>query len=169
MVEDESIFKKVVAVVVSFVMVISCLDFFDEEMTKADMAYIQKLDKKISWGLKYGLHVSVQFFDYPGHIQYVDNKNNTMNADYDFYTNVVKQQRTILMWKTIAKRYKGIPNQALSFITNHEPDNPARTTGLPFAPYTVDDIERVSKEGYVPEWPLYEIPPRLDEQKNPIQ
>ena len=201
---------------------VSCLDFFNEEMTQADMAYIQKLDEIISWGLKYGLHVSVQFFDYPGHIQYVDNENNTMSADSDFYTNVVKQQRTILMWQTIAKRYKGIPNQALSFITNHEPDNPARSTGQSFTPYTEEDIERVSKsvisgvrevdadrlqiyetrydlcidsfmkdanviqnsvycasdfvywnletdinltEGYVPEWPIYEVPPLLNEQK----
>lgn len=201
---------------------VSCLDFFNEDMTQADMAYIQKLDEIISWGLKYGLHISVQFFDFPGHIQYVDNENNTISADSDFYTNEVKQQRTILMWQTIAKRYKGIPNQVLSFITNHEPDNPARSSGQSFDPYTEEDIERVSKavisavrevdadrlqiyetrydlcidsfmadanviqnsiysagdfvywnletdinltEGYVPEWPLYELPPILNEQK----
>ena len=201
---------------------VSCLNFFDEEMTQADEAHLQKLDEIISWGLQYGLHVSLQFSDYPGHIQYVNHDNNTMSADSDFYTNAVKQERTKLMWQTIAKRYKGIPNQVLSFITNHEPDNPARSTGQQFDPYTEKDIERVSKEviaavskvddtrlqiyetrydlcldsfmkdanviqssfysandfvywnldtdinlteGYVPEWPFYEVSPQLNDKK----
>ncbi len=124
---------------------VTCLDFFDEEITEADEAYLQKLDEIISWGLKYGLHVSLQFFDFPGHIQYVDYETNTITADSDFYTNEVKQQRTMKLWQTIARRYKGISNRALTFITNHEPANPARTSGLPYDPYTEEDIERVSK------------------------
>lgn len=201
---------------------VSCLDFFDEEITQADEAYLQKLDEIVSWGLKYGLHISVQFFDYPGHIQYVNNETNVITADSDFYTNEVKQKRTIKLWQTIVKRYIGIPNSVLSFVTNHEPDNPARTSGQPFDPYTEEDIERVSKAvisavydvdpdrlqfyesrydlcldpfmadanvvfasiygpydyvywnlntdidltaGYVPEWPFYEIPSILNDDK----
>lgn len=125
---------------------VTCLDCFDEEITQADVAYLQKMDQIISWGLKYGLHISFQFSDYPGHIQYIDYDTNTINADSDFYTNEVKQERTIKLWQTIAKRYKGIPNQVLSFITDHEPDNPARTSGLVYDPYTEEDIERVSKK-----------------------
>jgi len=128
-------------------MQLSCLDFFDEEITQVDEAHLQELDRMISWALKYGIHMSIQFTDYPGHIQVyeLDEENGQVIADTDFYTNTAKQEQTALLWQTIAKRYKGIPNNVISFVTNHEPDNPGRSTGTPFEPYTDEDIERVSK------------------------
>jgi len=95
-------------------------------VTEVDTACLSKLDEVISWGLKYGLHICVQFDDYPGHIQYLLEDGST--ADSDFFVSTVKQEQTAALWKTIATRYKGIPSSVLSFAANHEPSNPGRTT-----------------------------------------
>lgn len=84
-----------------------------------DLAALNKLDEIVSYGLKYGLHINVQFFDYPGHIM-LYTRNDGEYYEMDFAANPVKQQQVGQMWSLIAERYKGISNNVLSFTITHE-------------------------------------------------
>ncbi len=124
---------------------VAYFNFFNEDVTQANIADFRRLDTVIRWALQYGLHISIQFSEYPGHLTGYNEEEKVHAPDVDFYTNEKKQQLTCALWAAVAKRYQGIPNNTLSFMFNHEPMNSARTTATKVPAYTDKDIERASK------------------------
>jgi hypothetical protein len=91
----------------------------EEDFTTVNLACLTRLDQVVSYGLKYGVHINLQFFNYPGHYQYYSDDGRQYN-EYDFCTNAEKQQIFAKMWQILAKRYADIPSSVLSFTLVYE-------------------------------------------------
>ncbi len=117
---------------------------FDEAVTVADLNEFEKIDYLIAWALKYRVHIDFQLEDYPGWANKGDRAN--PNQDLDYFNNPIKQERTKQIWAVIAKRYKDIPNNVLTFSINHEIMNLNRASAAPRAVFTQDDVYNTTME-----------------------
>lgn len=117
-------------------------DIFNDDVSQVNLRALRQLDQVISWGMKYNVHVDVRFDFMPGWWT-------EMGSDFkytgslDFYTNPEHQRQSQDMWRLLAKRYKDIPNSALSFVPFYEARNWSRSTGTDIIAqknYTDQDI-----------------------------
>lgn len=118
-------------------------------VTKINEKYLERLDLLISWGLKYGVHINYQLWDSPGW-RYGDFDPNHPEetrdeVELDLYVSNDSQQRMQRLMQTLVGRYKGIPNNILSFYVNYEPSNRDRATGLPPEKFDHKEIEETTK------------------------
>lgn len=120
------------------------LYLFDKDAAVADKNEFQKLDYLISWALKYRVHIDFQLSDYPGWANNADTA--STDQDLDYFTNPIKQERTKQIWAVIVNRYKGIPNNVLTFSMNHEIMNNTRSSAAPPAVFTQDDVYNASMD-----------------------
>lgn len=121
----------------------------DYNVTKINEKYLERLDRLISWGLKYGVHINYQLWDSPGW-RYGDfNPNHPVETrdevELDLYVSNDSKQRMQRLMQTLVGRYKGIPNNVLSFYVNYEPSNRDRATGLPPEEFDHEEIEETTK------------------------
>lgn len=115
------------------------LYLFNDDITQADQNQLEDLDRLISWGAKYGVHIDFQITNFPGwRVNNDDAQHPTV--DVDIYTNKLKQTMVQNLWKTLAKRYKGVPNSVLDFSINHEPMNWSRSTIGDYKPALYKDV-----------------------------
>lgn len=76
---------------------------------------IKDIDRAIEYGRKYGVHVNINFHRAPGYCV------NPPAEPLDLWTNDEALDVCAFHWAYFARRYKGIPNQQLSFDLLNEP------------------------------------------------
>lgn len=86
---------------------------------KLHESMLENLDRAVELGRKYGLHVDLNFHRAPGF---------SVNREREEPFNLWKDQDAldafIFHWQTMAKRYKGVPNEELSINLVNEPKTP---------------------------------------------
>lgn len=121
----------------------------DHDVTAFSSQYLDKLDRLIAWGLKYGVHIHYQFWDFPGWRYGAFDPHRVEETreevELDFYVNQGSQEKMQRLMATLIGRYKGIPNNVLSFYVNYEPWNRDRATGLPAEAFGDKEIESATK------------------------
>lgn len=76
---------------------------------------LKEIDQAVEWGGQYGIHVCLNFHRAPGYT--VANPPESRSL----WTDPEAQRVCALHWAAFAKRYKGIPNERLSFDLMNEP------------------------------------------------
>lgn len=87
-------------------------DFSDDDMV--NMSEIEYLDRIVSWGMKYGIHIQFCFTEGPAMDREFDmqqswDKTRTVFTDQNY------RELNTRYWRMLAKRYADIPNKYLSF------------------------------------------------------
>lgn len=82
---------------------------------------VVKIDKAIQWGIKYGVHVSINLHRAPGYC--VNPANLPVNQQLNLWTDTVAQKAFVNHWTFFANRYKDISPETLSFNLINEPSN----------------------------------------------
>ncbi len=76
---------------------------------------LRHIDDVVGYGEKHGIHVNINFHRGPGYCV------NPPEEPFDLWTDPVALEACKLHWATFAKRYKGIPNERVSFDLLNEP------------------------------------------------
>jgi aryl-phospho-beta-D-glucosidase BglC (GH1 family) len=79
---------------------------------------LEEIDQAVQWGMKYGIHVCINFHRAPGYCV-----NSNPPEERDLWHDPYIQKVCAHHWKEFARRYKGIPNAQLSFNLFNEPAN----------------------------------------------
>ena len=106
-------------------------DLFNEDATQANTEALEYLDKMLAKAIEYDVHIDFMFLSLPGFANHLD-ENYSSKAELDLFTNPTQQAKANAITEVLAKRYKDIPNSALTFSTLFEARNPDRSTGLPY-------------------------------------
>ena len=86
-----------------------------DSWTNLDENALVKLDQAIEWGRKWGVHVQIAMHRIPGFC-ILD-----QTEAFPLGTSPVAQAAAAEIWRRMARRWKGIPNEALSFNLFNEP------------------------------------------------
>ena len=89
----------------------------DGDWTRFDEGEFHDIDEAVGWGKKYGIHVCINFHRAPGYT--VASPKEKM----DLWTEPEAQKVCAMHWAFFARRYRGIPNERLSFNLINEPSN----------------------------------------------
>ena len=114
-------------------------DLFNKEATQANTVALEYLDKMLAKAIEYDMHIDFMFLSLPGFANHLD-ENYSSTAELDLFTNPAQQAKANAITEVLAKRYKDIPNSALTFSTLFEARNPDRSTGLPYPEYSVNEV-----------------------------
>ncbi len=87
----------------------------DDDWNRFDEAQLLHIDQAVAWGKKYSIHVCINFHRAPGYT--VAKPPETT----DLWTDPLAQRVCAKHWALFAKRYRGIPNEQLSFNLLNEP------------------------------------------------
>ncbi len=82
---------------------------------RIDAAAFAGIDQAVQWGIRYGVHVCLNLHRAPGYCV------NPPAEPRNLFTDARAQRVCALHWAFIARRYRGIPNRALSFNLLNEP------------------------------------------------
>ena len=116
----------------------------DDDWTKLDEKKMKCVDEAIAWGRKYGIHVQVALHRIPGYC-ILD-----QTEAFPLGTSPVAQDAAAKMWATFARRWKGVPNEALSFNLFNEPTrHTAGTNYLPLCRMLIKAIRDVDPVRFV--------------------
>ncbi len=87
----------------------------DSPRQQFDEATLREIDQAIEWGRRYGVHVCICFHRAPGYtVAEPPEKTN-------LWTDPQPQRACAAQWAMFARRYRGIPNERLSFNLVNEP------------------------------------------------
>ena len=89
-----------------------------------DEEVLRRIDQAVGWGVKYKIHVALNFHRAPGFCV-----NKKLPDDGKLWTDPVLQNLFIHYWVELAKRYQKVPSKSLSFNLVNEP------YGVPVAHY----------------------------------
>ncbi len=114
----------------------------DGDWTQFDESVLREIDQAVAWGGQYGLHVSIYFHRAPGYTVA------TPGEPTNLWTDEATQAVCADHWAHFARRYKGIPNERLSFNLVNEPPNIdgktyARVAGKMVAAIRAEDPDRL--------------------------
>ncbi len=116
----------------------------DDDWTKLDEAKMKRLDEAIAWGRQTGVHVQIALHRIPGYCVL------DRTEPFPLGTSEVAQEAACRMWAAMARRWRGVPNEALSFNLFNEP---ARHTGgknyLPLARKLIAAIRAVDPTRFI--------------------
>jgi len=87
----------------------------DGDWEQFDEATLREIDQAVAWGQKYGIHVCINFHRAPGYTVAKPPEKLSL------WTEPEAQRVCALHWATFARRYKGIPNERVSFNLMNEP------------------------------------------------
>ncbi len=94
----------------------------DGDWTKLNERVLKEIDQAVQWGERYGIHVMLNFHRAPGYTVAKPPEKRSL------WTDPEAQRVCALHWRMFARRYKGIPNEQLSFnLFNEPPDIDAKT------------------------------------------
>ena len=110
----------------------------DDSWTSLDENKMKFLDQAIDWGRQYGIHVQVALHRIPGYC-ILD-----QTEAFPLGTSPVAQDAACTMWAAFAKRWKGVPNDVLSFNLFNEPTR--HTAGANYPPLCRKLIEAIRNE-----------------------
>ena len=80
-----------------------------------DEEELGQIDQAVAWGEKYGLHVCINFHRIPGYTVAAPPEKTSL------WTDVGTQRVAQKHWAMFARRYRGVPNERLSFNLLNEP------------------------------------------------
>lgn len=87
----------------------------DDDWTRFDEQSLREIDQAVAWGEQYGIHVMLNFHRAPGYT--VARPPERLSL----WTDAEAQRVCAMHWAMFAKRYRGIPNERLSFNLMNEP------------------------------------------------
>ncbi len=116
---------------------------FSEDALSVDRAMLQKLDGVVAAAIKYRLRLNLLTMTLPGRWASTDFETYTSTGEFDLFTNGARLEEACAVWKLLAKRYADVPGSVLSFEPLWEAQNYDLSTGLPFTPYTPEDVAKV--------------------------
>ena len=87
----------------------------DGDWMQLDEAQLKKLDQAVAYGRKYGIHVNIDFHRAPGYCC------NAPMEPKSLFVDPEPQEAFTRLWRALAKRYKGISNDKLTFDLVNEP------------------------------------------------
>jgi hypothetical protein len=82
-----------------------------------DEATLKEIDQAVAWGKQYGIHVCLNFHRAPGYTVAKPAEKISL------WTDPEAQRVCAMHWGTFARRYRGIPNERLSFNLMNEPSD----------------------------------------------
>ncbi|KXL54258.1 endoglucanase C307 precursor [Anaerotignum neopropionicum] len=85
---------------------------------------IEYLDQILSWGMEYGVHIQFVMFEVPGANGDVKKQEVMFDLNDSIFTDEQLQKDVADIWGALARRYKDIPNNYLSFNLMNEPNHP---------------------------------------------
>ncbi len=88
-----------------------------DDWTKFNEPPLKEIDQAVEWGGKYGIHVLINFHRAPGYTVASPPEARSL------WTDAEAQRVCALHWAMFARRYKGVPNERLSFNLFNEPAN----------------------------------------------
>ncbi len=89
------------------------LDYSDKNNIKVSQTYLQNLDAAVGWAAENGVHICICLYDLPGFAG--------ASFDIDGYTDPTLLDNAAKVYQMLARRYKNIPNNILSFNLFNEP------------------------------------------------
>lgn len=116
---------------------------FDRKVEQANLLNLRKLDALVAWAARYRIHLNLVTMTVPGRWTVTDYDSYTSIGEFDLFTNPERQAEATRMWSLLAERYKDVPSSVLSFQPLWECSNGNLSTGLPFTPYTYEDVAQV--------------------------
>ena len=111
-------------------------DVFDE-------AGLRKIDAAVELGRKYGVHVQLCLHRIPGYTS------GTPSEPTDIFTDPESLRVACLHWKAIARRYKGVPNDVLTFNLFNEPPYIDEAKYVPVAKALIGAIRAEDAERFI--------------------
>ncbi|TVS10744.1 MAG: glycoside hydrolase, partial [Planctomycetaceae bacterium] len=87
----------------------------DDDWTQFDEQSLREIDQAVAWGEQYDIHVMLNFHRAPGYT--VARPGERLSL----WTDAEAQRVCAMHWAMFAKRYRGIPNERLSFNLLNEP------------------------------------------------
>jgi aryl-phospho-beta-D-glucosidase BglC (GH1 family) len=82
---------------------------------KFDERVMKEIDRAVEWGIRYGVHVCINFHRAPGYTV------NSPREKTDLWTDPATQRLCARHWAFFAKRYRHVPSRNLSFNLFNEP------------------------------------------------
>ena len=115
---------------------------FSRDAQTADLVQFAELDRLVAAAIENDVHLNILLSEIPGRnaSPAVASTGWESWADLDLFINPEKQEQTLHIYRTLAARYKDIPNFNLSITPFFEALNRNRSTGLPSPEYTPDDV-----------------------------
>jgi len=118
----------------------------ENDWYKLNEKHLKEIDQAVEWGKQYGLHVCINFHRSPG---YTIN-DVVFKPEYREKTSVWDDEETLkacaFHWKHFAERYKGIPNNRISFNLFNEPTRTTEEKHDRVIRYLVNEIRSVDPE-----------------------
>jgi aryl-phospho-beta-D-glucosidase BglC (GH1 family) len=106
----------------------------DGDWTQLDEKVLKEIDQAVAWGERYGVHVMINFHRAPGYTVAQPPEPTSL------WTDAQTQRVCAMHWGAFARRYKGIPNERLSFNLFNEPAGTDTATYVAVATKMVDAI-----------------------------
>jgi len=107
---------------------------------KLDEQVLADIDQVVEWGKQYNIHVNINLHRAPGYCV------NPPKEPLDLWTSQEALDQFCFQWKTFARRYKGIPNDRVSFDLLNEPANIKEETYAHIVRETVNAIRAEDAE-----------------------
>ena len=115
----------------------------DSDWTRPDPVKLQSVDEMIGWGKKYGIHIQLCFATAPG-MQLKPRSKRPLFSD------LTAQKAMETYWAYLARRYRSIPNDELSFNLFNEPDSAGtEETYLPLVKKLVSAIHAEDPKRFI--------------------
>jgi len=95
----------------------------DRDWRRINERVLEDIDEAVQFGEKYGIHVNMNFHRAPGYTVARPAEEKCL------WTDPEAQEVCAMHWATFAKRYKGIPNNRISFNLFNEPPGNVGNTG----------------------------------------
>lgn len=89
----------------------------DGDWEKIDEAALKEIDQAVEYGERHGIHVCMNFHRAPGYTVAKPPESK------DLWTDPDAQRVCAMHWATFARRYRGVPNERLSFNLFNEPSH----------------------------------------------
>ena len=126
-----------------------CKDGNRDEIDDAKVAKL--VDPYIAWGKKWGVHVNFCFYFAPGYTIAGYQAQQMGDSDkLDLHSNPETLARCCKHWAYFAKRYKGIPNEQLSFNLMNEPSRAmTEETYAPVARKLIETIHAIDPDRFI--------------------
>lgn len=87
----------------------------DGDFYRLKESALAEIDQAVDWGRQYGVHVNVNFHRAPGYCV------NRPREATSLWTDEATQEACAFQWAAFAERFRGIPNERMSFNLLNEP------------------------------------------------
>jgi len=111
-----------------------------EDPKSLDETVLEEIDEAVEFGRRYGVHVNLNFHRAPGYCV------NPPAEPFDLWTDAEALDAAAFQWAHFAERYKGIPNEQVSFDLLNEPAHTDEATYVRVATALVEAIRAVDPD-----------------------